>query len=120
MAFIISKTSKKHGEVRELYYLVSNYRDGDKVKRETLLKLNGCKTLKEYLEFVEKQEVEARARLERSTNILDGFKYHHKVPILMAHQHPSRIWKNLNYWVEKDKKDVERWQNYQVQIKSYM
>lgn len=120
MPFIISKTSKRHGRERKLYYFVENYRNDNRVKRETLLKLGENKNLQEHLEFAENKEVEAKKRLERSVSIFEGFKYQHKVPVLMAHQHPSRIWKNLNYWVEKDKKEVERWQNYQAQIRSYL
>lgn len=40
MAFIISKTSQRHGNQRKLYYVVENYRIGKKIKRRTLLRLN--------------------------------------------------------------------------------
>lgn len=120
MAFIISKLSKRHDKVRRLFYLVANYRDGNKVKRETLLKLNECKTLSELMEFAEKKEMSAIERLQRNEEALDAFVHHGKVPVLMTQRHPNQIWKNLMWWVDKEKSEIVKWQNYKKQIKSYM
>lgn len=50
MAFIISKKSIRDGKERELYYLVQNYREGKRIKRRTLLKLEEQNNLTELLE----------------------------------------------------------------------
>jgi len=120
MAFIISKSSNRHGKNRKLYYLVENYRDGNKVKRETLLKLNECKNLSELLEFVEREEADAIRRFNRNKADLEAFILHRKVPVLMGYRHTSQIKRNLTMWVDLAKADVEKWQNYKAQVKCYM
>ena len=56
MAFIINKKSKRLGKVRDIYYLVENYREGNKVKRRKLLALSIHKSVAELLEAYKRKE----------------------------------------------------------------
>jgi hypothetical protein len=71
MSFIISKTSTSHGESRKLYYLVQNYREDNKIKRRTLLKLNENVDLSA---FFEKTLQEERNILDNLSKAKESFK----------------------------------------------
>jgi len=64
MAFIISKSSIKRGESRNLYYLVENYREGKKIRRRTIYKLYQYKNLDELFTQTQKAESEYKKLLE--------------------------------------------------------
>ena len=55
MAFIVCKKSRRHGEARDLFYLVENYRDGGKVKRRTLIGLGESTTLQDAVASIQKE-----------------------------------------------------------------
>jgi len=62
--FVINKKSKSYGVTRQLDYLVENYRDGNKVKRRTLLPLGECTNLHEFLDLTERREAVALSMIK--------------------------------------------------------
>lgn len=72
MAFIISKKSTWGGETRLLYYLVENYREGNKIKRKTLLKLNKQNNLSEILQSTKQEEAKLLLELKTCKEKLDS------------------------------------------------
>lgn len=119
MAFIISKKSTKYGKVQKLYYLVKNYREGNKIKRKTLLRLNSHASLKELLDSVEQKEVKLINRLNKRINTLDDFAKYGKVPFPWGSTKTLLI-KKLLCDLEKSRTDLFICQNEKVKIKSFL
>lgn len=72
MAFVISKTSSRNGNFRELYYLVESYRENGKVKRKTIHKLKEYKDIDEAIAAIEERKqplIEKMKRLERDKEL---------------------------------------------------
>jgi hypothetical protein len=119
MAFITKKTSSRWGKTRNLYYLVANYREDNKIKRETLLKMGESKSLIELLEFTEREENELLNSLNRNEKLLDDFINHNKAPKLMSRS-PTIVYKNLTWWVENAKNELAECRNKKNLIRSFM
>lgn len=120
MAFIIRKKSARHGKERELYYLVANYRTGNKIKRKTLLKLNDSKNPAELLQVMEQEKANLTNRLLRFEKELEIFLTYRKVPVNLFYRYPSEIKKRLINSVEEAKKELEKCQNKVEEIKRYV
>ncbi len=54
MSFVICKKSKKGGEGTRLYYLVRNYRENGRVKRQTLIRMHEESSIQIILEKLER------------------------------------------------------------------
>lgn len=74
MAFIVSKISRFGDKARRLYYLVSNYREGNKVRRKAILSLEESKNLSEKLQKTIEQEKKALLECSELENRLERVK----------------------------------------------
>jgi len=110
MAFIISKKSTLWGKTRKLYYLVENYRDGNKIKRKKLLNLNECKSLAEFFNSTEQEEAELLNRLNKYEKELDDFIKYGKTPPF-SFGSPYRIRQRLDMSIEQAKADLKECQS---------
>lgn len=116
MAFILSKPSRRKGEIRQLYYLVRSYRIGKNSKRKTILILGKYKTVEEYLESVEQEYKDTKDRLRRFKKELDDFKKYGKVPSFVFGS-AYNIRKRLEWSVGYTKTDVKTLQKKVKEIK---
>lgn len=80
MAFIISKKSKRNRQLRKLYYLVENYRQGKKVKRKTMLPLKEYNSVAELLKYEERQKAQVLEKIVHIKNTMDDYRQHGKLP----------------------------------------
>lgn len=74
MAFIVSKKSKLSGSERKLYYLVRNHREGNKMKREAIVRLGESPNLTEALLCIQEQGKGLLVRLSELENRLERVK----------------------------------------------
>lgn len=74
MAFIVSKVSKKWGKERKLYYLVKNYREGNKIRRNAILRLGEGSNLSEALLCIQDKENDFLLDTTRLENRIDCIK----------------------------------------------
>ena len=120
MAFIITKKSKGHGQVRKLYYLVENYREGKKVKRKKLLALGLYNTVSQLLEATKQEETHLINALkqceEKLTEYLATGKYPHPYPSDRSWQVDRRMKK----FVEQAQIDLKMCQEKIIEIQKYM
>lgn len=82
MAFIIRKKSHRYGTTQTLYYLVNNYRIGNKIKRKTLVRLGICSNIYEYSRLIEEKEVSLLKKLAMSDITLERCEKYNKKPDL--------------------------------------
>lgn len=106
MAFIISKESNERGQTKRLYYLVENYREGNKVKRKTLLALKEHRTVAEFLKSVEQEYTRLVNRLHKFKKELDDFIKYDKIPPF-SFGSPFHIRKRLDFAIEQTRNEVE-------------
>lgn len=74
MAFIVSKISKFGDKVRKLYYLVENYREGNKVRRRAILRLGESPSLTEALQCIQAKEKTVLHKSSELENRLERVK----------------------------------------------
>ena len=74
MAFIISKKSKRGGKEKQLYYMVRNYREGNKIKRSVIWKLGESSNLQEALSSINEHEKTLLNQLQELENRLERVK----------------------------------------------
>lgn len=120
MAFVISKKSANTGNTRNLYYLVENYRDGDKIKRDTLLKLHEFKNLEEYLHYMEQEEIRYQKILDLFVKQLEDFLTKNLVPRIVMYRFPSEIRRKLIKRIKGAEDNLEECRSEIKAIKSYM
>lgn len=119
MAFVISKNSTERGIPTKLYYLVSNYREGKKVKRRTLLKLNSCKTPQELLNRMNGEKAALTARLNRFENDLSEFLKSYKIPRIMSFVPAHKVKSRLIMSVDQVKNDLKKCEEDITMISSF-
>ena len=94
--------------ITELYYLVTNYREGTKIKRRTLLKLNECKTPQELLNKMNREKTELTTRLNRFENDLNEFLTSYKIPKMMSFVPVHKVKSRLIMSVEQVKNELHQ------------
>ncbi|HIH13442.1 TPA: hypothetical protein HA242_07000 [Candidatus Woesearchaeota archaeon] len=119
MAFIISKKSRLWGQERRLYYLVESYREGDKVKRKTLLALKEHKSVAELLSHVEQKKARELDRVMQIKGKLDDFLQHGKLPALWLGS-PDTLPFRLGKSLERIKASLEQREQEISKIKSFL
>lgn len=119
MAFIIRKISKRNGKIRSLYYLVINYRKGNRIKRKTLLKLNENKTPSELFVSTTKECVNLLNRLHTFEQEREDFIKYGKVPPLFFGS-PFQLRKRLDRSIKETEEQMEQCQKKIYKIKKYV
>lgn len=122
MAFVISKKSNERGEIKKLYYLVQNYRDGDKIKRRTLLSLKEYKTVAELLEATEQEYEYLVNRLRKFEKEREDFLKYGKTPQFTfgsAYQYKKRM-ERMGWGIGDTKVEIEACQKRIEEIKSFL
>ena len=118
MAFIVNKKSVADGQEKLLYYLVENYREGNKVKRKTIFRLRSNATLDEFLAVMQRREIGILGRLahveEQFSKAVAAYKQKPNSPLLES------IKSGLTRSVEKVRAELQECQNIQEKIKHYM
>lgn len=118
MAFIISKKSRRWGNERNLYYLVESFRDGNKVRRKTLLALREHKTVVELLTSTEEKYLRLTTQLQKRIERLENYtKSGVTSSPLPPTTHTGRM---LVGFVEKTKAELEQCQSEIEKIKSFL
>lgn len=110
MAFVISKKSTYRGQETHIYYLVENYRVGNKVKRRTLVALGFQKTLENYLRVVSRYENRSLEDLAKAKKELYELIEYGRLPKNyrgLPYRAKQRITEAIVFYTE----DLEKWQS---------
>lgn len=117
MSFVISKKSSWHGQETKLYYLVQNYRVGNKIKRKTLMKLGQNPNLQAALANIQEKIKESSARLEKTKRELELAKAgKYVLPFGLPYRTVQRLTESLE-WIATDLKKL---QEEQIEIEKFM
>lgn len=119
MVFIISKISTKYGKEHKLYYLVNNYRVGNKIKRQTLLRLRNYSSLNDLLKATEQNKIRLINKLNKRIQTSVGFEKYEKVPFIWGGTKPL-LKKKLCSEVKKAQADLNECQREIIKIKSFL